>query len=524
MFEMRWKLAKVFITASAVALAVATASAPAMAQQCEAEEGGTSKTLNTRVAQSLQVIFEQMQAEQYTEALAGLNQLIAQRGDSMKGFDKATTYELRGSVKASMEDYRGAQRDFQVALDTNELSASRNNNLRYFISQISFQLDDFQGAIRGLNAWINNAKACGDKVDSNAYYLLAAAYVQLTPPNYRSAVRPAEQAVAGASAPKKSYYDLNNLVYSETGERAKRMKLLEVMVNNWPGEKSYWTQLSGAYSTAGKDRDAFSVLEVAYRAGLLSTESELKTLVQYYSFFDNPYRGAKMLEREMAAGNIKRTKDNLVLLSQLWSQSREHKKSIPILREAARGAKKGDLSYRLGQVLIADEQYKAAEAALVGALNKGGMTRKNTGDAWLLLGTARFSQAGPESTKIWENARKAFVNAQRYETARKRATDWITYIDAVVDTHKRGIELEKRQILERCVLDQGRLERDQRIRDLQNRPETDEDRAFEAEFLERCTGPLKLGAEAAGGGDVAETGGGGGGDAEIAPEEGDGAN
>ncbi len=519
MFEMRWKFAKVFITASAVALAVATASTPAMAQQCEADEGGASKTLNTRVAQSLGAVFELMQAEQYTEALASLDQLIAQRGGSMKAFDRATTYELRGSVKASLEDYRGAQRDFQVALDTNELSASRNNNLRYYISQISFQLEDFQGAIRGLNAWINNAKACGDKVDSNAYYLLAAAYIQSTPPNYRAALQPAEQAIAGAAEPKKSHYDLANLVYSETNASAKRMALLEEMVNFWPGEKGYWTQLSGAYSTAGKDRDAFSVLEVAYRAGLLSTESELKTLVQYYSFFDNPYRGAKMLEREMGAGNIKRTKDNLVLLSQLWSQSREHKKSIPILREAARGASKGDLSYRLGQVLLADEQYAAAQTALELALNKGGMNRKNTGDAWLLLGTARFSQAGPESTGVWANARRAFVNAQRYETARKRATDWITYIDAVADTYKRGVELADRQIRERCEQDQGRLERDQRIRDLQNRPVTAEDRALETEFLERCTGPLGLD-------EVAEGGGGGGDDAEIAAEEGesDGAN
>ncbi len=516
MINMRMKYKMLLLFASTSLLTVATATvAPAMAQQCEADQGGASKTLNPRIAQSLGEVFELMQAEQYNEALASLNQLIAQRGDGMRDFDRATTYELRGSVKASLEDYRGAQRDFQVALDTNELSASRNNNLRYYISQISFQLDDFQGAIRGLNAWIRNATACGDKVDSNAYYLLAAAYVQLTPPNYRAAVQPAEQAIAGATEPKKSYYDLANLVYSEMNARTKREALLEKMVNFWPGEKGYWTQLSGAYSTAGKDRDAFSVLEVAYRAGLLSTEAELKTLIQYFSFFDNPYRGAKMLEREMAAGNIKRTKDNLVLLSQLWSQSREHKKSIPILREAARGAPNGDLSYRLGQVLLADEKYADAQTALEGALNKGGMNRKNTGDAWLLLGTARFSQAGPESTAIWASARRAFVNAQRYETARRRATDWITYIDAVVDTYRRGKELEERQIRERCEQDQGRLDRDQRIRDLQNRPETAEDRAFETEFLERCTGPLGLD-------QAAETGGGGGGDdAEIAPEEGE---
>jgi len=514
MFEKRWKFAKVFLTASAVALGAATLSTPAMAQQCAAEEGGASKTLDTRVAQALQVIFEQMTAEQYREALAGLDQLIAQRGANMKGFDKATTYELRGSVKANLEDYRGAKRDFQVALDTNELPVARNNQLRYFIAQLNFQEEDFQGAIRGLNQWIQNARTCNETVDSNAYYLLAAAYVQLSPPNYRSALGPAENAVSGLTEPKKSNYDLLNLVYSELGERTKRTALLERMINFWPGDKSYWTQLSGAYSTAGKDRDAFSVLEVAYRAGLLSTEAELKTLVQYYSFFDNPYRGAKMLEREMAAGNIKRNQDNLVLLSQLWSQSREHKKSIPILQEAAGGSEKGDLYYRLGQVLLADEQYANAQRALENAINKGGMTRKNTGDAWLLLGTARFSQAGPEDTAIWANARRAFVNAQRYETARKRASDWIAYIDAVVSTYRAGIELQDRQIRERCEQDQGRLERDQRIRDLQNRPETAEDRAFEAEFLQRCTGPLGLDDDATGGG---------GDDAEVATDADEGA-
>ena len=514
MFEKRWKFAKVFLTASAVALATATLSTPAMAQQCAAEEGGASKTLDTRIATAIGPLYEMMQADQYQEALVGFNNLIARRGDSMKGFDRATVYELRGSIKANLEDYRGAQQDFQVALDTNELPAARNNQLRYFIAQLNFQREDFQTAIRGLNQWIQNARACNETVDTNAYYLLAAAYVQLSPPNYRAALSPAELAVSGLTEPKKGNYDLLNLVYSELNERTKRQSLLERMVNHWPGEKSYWTQLSGAYSTAGKDRDAFSVLEVAYRAGLLSTESELKTLIQYYSFFDNPYRGAKMLEREMAAGNIKRNQDNLVLLSQLWSQSREHKKSIPILREAAGGSLKGDLSYRLGQVLLADEQYAAAQRALEGAINKGGMTRKNTGDAWLLLGTARFSQAGPADTAIWTSARRAFVNAQRYETARKRASDWIAYIDAVVSTYEAGVALEIKQIRERCEQDQARLDQQQRIRDLQNRPVSDEERAVEAEFLQRCTGPLGLDDDATGGG---------GGDVEVTSEADEGA-
>lgn len=493
----RLKFASVLCALAAGAMGaamIAVAPTPVFAQ----DEGGqsnrrVSQTLDPRVAQALQTIFEQMTAEQYNEALAGLNQLIAQRGDNMKPFDRATTYELRGSVKVNLEDFRGAMRDFTVALNQNALPPERNNQLRYFIAQLNFQLEDYQAAISGLNDWIRTARAAGETVDPNAYYLLAAANVQLQPPNYRAAVNPAEQAIAGASEPNKSYFDLANLVYSELNESAKRTSLLERMVGIWPGEKSYWTQLSGIYSQAGRDRDAFSVIEVAYRAGLLTTEAELLTLVQYYSFFENPYRGAVMLEREMNAGNIDRDQDNLILLSQLWSQAREHTRSIPILREAARGSSDGELYYRLGQVLLADEEYSDAQRSLESAVNRGGMNRRQTGDAWLLLGTARFSQAGPEDTAIWASARQAFVNAQRYETARRQASDWIVYIDAVVSTYWDGIILTYNQELERCQDELQRIEQQQRIRELQNRDPSEEELAAEAQLQTECQALIEQG-------------------------------
>ncbi|NOX96067.1 MAG: hypothetical protein GXP04_13535 [Alphaproteobacteria bacterium] len=497
MIEMRWKKVKVLTSAAVVALATAVASAPTvvMAQQC-ATDDGPSKTLATTTATVLGKVFEQMQAEEYQEALVALNDLLAQRGSSMKPYDAATTYELRGSVRANLEDYRGALADFQRALNLNALPSSRNNNLRYYIAQLQVQEEQYQLAITGLNKWIRDARACDTPVDSNAYYLLAAAYTQIIPPNFRAALSPGENAIRvselDGGEPRKGYYDLLNLIYSERGENVKRGDLLETMVNNWPENKGYWVQLSGSHSQAGRDREAFAVLEVAYRAGLVTKESDLLNLIRYYSFFENPYRGARLLEREMTAENIKRTQDNLVLLSQLWSQAREHKKSIPILREAARNSDKGELFYRLGQVLLADEQYSRAQTALESAVNRGGMKRKDTGDAWLLLGTARFNQAGPEDTAIWANARRAFVSAQRYETARARASAWITYIDAVNSTYERGIEIERRQILERCEQDEDRLQTQARIRELQSRPISVEELATQAEFEERCTGPLGL--------------------------------
>ena len=426
-----------------VAIAALSGSAvmtSAHAQEGEQQQSRRSETLDPAVAKVLQDVFTAIQEERYQDALTALNNLIAQRGDKMKAYDKSTTYEMRGSVKVNLEDFRGALKDFQAALDSGGLPPERNNQLRYYIAQLYFQLEDYQSAIAGLKSWIASAP----NPDPNAFYLLAAAYVQLG--NFRDALNPAERAVAAMTGePRKSYFDLLNLVYSETGERNKRAALLERMINYWPNERGYWTQLSGLYNQMSKDSDAFAVLEVAYRAGLLKTEAEILTLVQYFSFYDNPFRGAKLLERELGTGTVKRTVKNLTLLSQLWSQAREHKRAIPVLQEASKMSDTGELSYRLGQVLLADEQYANSEKALRTALKKGGMTSAQTGDCWLLLGTAVFSQAGPEDRDVRKRAREAFVNAQKYSNTQRQAKEWVTYIDAIAQVEKQQDFLECQQ-------------------------------------------------------------------------------
>ncbi|OFX00169.1 MAG: hypothetical protein A3E78_06175 [Alphaproteobacteria bacterium RIFCSPHIGHO2_12_FULL_63_12] len=452
------------IASGAFVGATAAFSGAALAQEGgsgSGEEGGErkrSQQLDLAVAKELNVVFELLNAQppQTRAALDKLNQLIASK-PNMKAYDKSTTYQYRASVKVQLEDYTGALKDFQTALDANGLDAKGNNQLRYYIAQLQFQLENYQAAIQGLNTWISSARAAGEPVDANAYYLLAAAYTQITPPNWRAAVGPAEQTIAARTEPKKSDYDLLNLIYSELNENTKRGPLLEKMINNWPNERSYWVQLSGFYSTTGKDQDAFSVLEVAYRAGLLTKESELITLVNYYSFFDNPYRGARLMEREMEAGTIARTTKNLQLLSQLWSQAREHKRAIPVLEAAAKSSDKGELYYRLGQVLLADEQYAKSEAALARAINKGGLDAGQVGDAWMLIGTARFSQAGPDDCGKRAKAREAFVSAQRYPKSSKQASDWVKYIDAITRTNRDQDILEQKQAEEARQDQIGRL-------------------------------------------------------------------
>ncbi len=408
------------------------APAPAMAQDDEESNRPSrqSQTLDPAVGRVIAPVYEEEIANELWDAcIAKLQDLVNQRGSRFKPYDSAIVNQLLGQCYAGKEDYRNALRSFQRAVDSGGLPEDQVNGVRYVIAQLNFQLEDYNGAIRSLTEWIN----AGGTPDANAYYLLAAAHMSKEPADPRAARRPAEQAIQLREEARKGDHDLLNLIYSETNANAERGQLLEKMINIWPGERSYWTQLSGLYNTTGKDKDAFSVLEVAYRAGLLEKEGEILTLVQYYSFFDNPYRGAELLEREMNAGVVNRNVKNLKLLSQLWSQSREHKRAIPVLEQAAGLSDDGELYYRLGQVLIADEQYAKGEQAMARARAKGGLTSRQVGDSWMLTGTARFSRAAENRSRRNE-ARAAFVNAARYDCCRSQAQNWVSYIDAINDT------------------------------------------------------------------------------------------
>ncbi len=434
------------------------ANLPSSYAQDDEPRRSTAPSLSSTVAVAVQeaLNFSQEDPPRTDAAINRLNKLISDRGDRLQGYDKATVYEVRGSFYANKDDLRSALRDFQTAVDTGALPEERSNGLRYFIAQIYFQLERYDDAIRGLNAWLRTA---GDNPPANAYYLLALAYIQKD--DFRNAQQPMERALRiknaeAGSQPDKNYYSALNLVYSENNEFNKRADLLERMINIWPNEAGYWAQLAGAYAVNKRDRDAFSVLEAAYRAGLLEKEEQIIQLIQYYSFFDNAYRGAQLLDREMAAGVVKRDRDNLILLSQLWDQSREAKKAIPILREAAGSTNKGDLHYRLGRVLVADEQFVDAEKELLTAIRKGGLKTKDIAQIWMLLGNARFAQAGPEDIRQFNRAKEAFQNATRYPSTRRDANDWVTYINELIRVQR---VTKDREIAEQKAICDDNLER-----------------------------------------------------------------
>jgi len=403
------------------------------------EEQEETPSLDPRVAEPLLGAYEALEKDENADALDRLNRLMDRRGDSMKPFDKASVLQIRGQTHVNLDNMDKALDDFAAALELDALPKDQQNRLRFNMAQLYFIDERFEDSIRLFEEWM-----AGDvEVTDLAYFMLAASYYNLE--DYEAALEPVGNAIETAEEPKKRYYELANVVYSNLGNIEDRTRLLEEMIEIWPDNLSYWRQLASLYLEQGEEFKSFATLETAYINGLVENEDDILLLAQYYSNFDNPHRGARLIEKEMEADRVERDVDNLELLSQLWSQAREHSKAIPVLREAARMSDEGELAFRLGQSLLADEKNEDAEQALESALDKGGLEDQQEAEAWMLLGNARFNQAEPGDREQREQADEAFAAAERYASTRRQASDWRNYLSAIDKTERRQAALEEQQ-------------------------------------------------------------------------------
>ena len=419
--------------------------APAAAQMSDEEDKRRQRqTLSPRVGGKLNEAFNMINEDppRLREALNILNEQAARDNPP---YDQATVLEIRAIVRYQLDDINGAISDYTEVLRLNVLPRERESNVRRQVAQMLYQEERFDEAIRFMTEYIRSA---GDGATAGDYFIVAGANYQKG--DYRAARSPAEAALRldqASGKRTKQYYDFLNSLYNELGEQGARGELLETMVEYFPNEASYWEQLSGSYSTAGRDQDAFSTLWAAYRAGIIDDEDKIIALAQYYYSLDNPYPGAVMLAREMEAGNVRRNLNNLKLLSQLWAAAREQDRAIAILTEAAPQSGSGDLYYQLGQSYSADEQWQEAINALRQALAKGGLDGRDQGQIYLLIGNA-YQGIDDESAEGRRRALEAYQQATRFSSSRAQAQAYINYIRQVQQVECQQDEVERLQLVD----------------------------------------------------------------------------
>lgn len=199
--------------------------------------------------------------------------------------------------------------------------------------------------------------------------------------------------------------------------------ILKELVHEYPKD-TYVLTLAGVYSELGDTKKQLALTEALYDKGYIDGKTHAINLANLYLLHGLPYKAAKVLEKEMAAENIKSDVRNLRLLSQAWYQAREDEKSIPPLKQAAAFGEDGELYIRLAQSYINLERWAEASEAAKKGISVGGLKRNDTAN--IMYGMALFNQ------KKLEQARRAFQAAGKDNRSKRASQQWIKYVDSEI--------------------------------------------------------------------------------------------
>jgi tetratricopeptide (TPR) repeat protein len=367
--------------------------------------------LSPQVYHELTRVHDLMDQRQYVLAETRLSELLGQL--AAKGYDKAVALQTLAHVQAARDHYAQAAKSLQQSLALGLLPDQVQQQGRYDVAQLYLASGQPGQAVQVLQRWFEHA----EQPSADAHFLLGTAYFQLQ--QYRQAIAALQRAVKAAVSADESWYQTLLAAHYELGDYRGCARVLEKMVRLFP-DQEYWQQLAGIYLALNRDERALATLELLYRQGKLDREQDLLQLTQLYLGRGIPYKAARLLETEMQRGRIDTDARNLELLAGAWTEARERTKATDVYQRAMRAGGEAAIGLYLADLYIQDERWKEAAEVLESTLKRDGFSEP--GDAWLLLGVARYEEGSPDL------ARQAFDEAARFEQARSAAQDWLQHL------------------------------------------------------------------------------------------------
>jgi len=405
---------------AAVLLPLAMLSGSAFAQEKDERKYDNVKTqqrhaVGQACGKVLEGVQEMTENEQWSQAQQALNGAL---NACKTSYEKSQVYNFLGYVHYSRDNYKEAVNTYKKMVNEPEVDERQAISTRYTIAQLYLILEDYANAAKELEAWMKVSPI----VSADAKVLLGQAYYQLERRN--DALRLVNEAIAEQESkgilPKEGWWSLQRVIYYENNDYKKVVEILKKLIRHYPNF-SYWQQLGGMYSELNQPINNLVATEVSYLAGKMDQERQLVSLGYMYLGADAPYMGARIIEKGMREGKIKRNAENLEVLGLAYQQGQDAKKALPILEEAAKASGKGIIYARLsGVYLDLDENEKAVTAAR-NAINRGGVQRIDM--TYMNLGNALIN------LHCYNDAIGAFRNAGKDNRSAKYASQWIEFAE-----------------------------------------------------------------------------------------------
>lgn len=421
------KLSKAVITTSM--LAIASYSGMAFSQQiaiaCPGYELPKTKLLGERSGKKLNAAYEVYLNEEL-EQVARVKQTIEMLKDiqAKEQFDKAMIERFLGQLLIS-EDGRAleALTLLETAAGRGALNDKEQADTLKLVGDLSMQESKYENAVKWYSEWMDFT--CMQ--DGNTWTKMSNAYFNLK--RYDDTIKASDNAIANYAEPNKNPYALKIAAHHETKNYKGAVSVAEVLVELFPTEKSWWSQLGFFYMLIEEFPKALSTFELAHKQGFLSKKNEIRALVQLYAQNEVPIKSAALQKKYMESGILAKEATDLAQLANTLLQAREHKEAAKYFGQAAAMASDPEYYRKQGVMLMQIEDFNGAISALTKALDTGaepGKTHYSLMEANFYAG--KFRQANVHATE-----------ALKDPTLRRSTRAWVPYIKQKADN--RGVKI-----------------------------------------------------------------------------------
>jgi tetratricopeptide (TPR) repeat protein len=196
----------------------------------------------------------------------------------------------------------------------------------------------------------------------------------------KQALAEAEKVLLITIKPKEEHYLLLLACLQQLGDYVRCADMLELMVKQFPNNKSAWPMLFQTYlaiqNMPGKDKDyeisALVALERAQAVGMMSTNKDNFTLAGLYYNIQQYQFAAEILSKGLKNGKIDPDQKNFELLAACYQQMGKDDQAIEVYLEAIRTfPKAAGLEQQIGQMYYNVDKREEALKHLQAAVKKG---------------------------------------------------------------------------------------------------------------------------------------------------------
>jgi tetratricopeptide (TPR) repeat protein len=404
-------LTSVVVIASLLVIQLPTASnAHAADAKKEKKQKRKTRLVGPSVGKKVAKAFELYSADDIDGALVLLLDI-----NSKKVYDKAYVDRFIAVMYATKGDNEKKAIDYlKLAIAPDVLNEGDQGASLKLIADLQLQTKKYKSALKNYQAWMDFT----GKEDAQTYVKIAQAHYSLK--HLDKMIVPADKAIAlQGDRPNQNPYVLKIQSYYERKMYKESVKVLETVVQIFPNEKRWWTQLGMFYMLVENYPKALATLDLAYKQGYLEKGSEIKTLANLYASNEIPFQGAKLLEKHIASGLIKRDDQSIARLANAWHAAQHIDKAAKYYGELAKMTGKAKHYRKQGMLLKQDEQFKKAIVAFKKALDVGS---KNVGKLQMALAESYFY------LEKYKKAYAAIKKAMKDPKTRKGAKGWVSFI------------------------------------------------------------------------------------------------